>query len=59
MSKRKRFLLRTTAVRRGDVFRVLVDGVLLTPQQRLDRALAEERARIQVSLNRLNAEMPT
>jgi hypothetical protein len=58
MSEIKRYLLRTTALRRGEVFRVLVDGMLLTTQQRLDRALAEQ-ARIQARLKRLNAEMPT
>lgn len=47
MKDLRAFLLCTTALRRPDVFRVVVDGVLLTPRQRVERAIAREWPRIQ------------
>ena len=45
--ERRAYCLRTTALRRPDFYRVTVDGVLLTPRQRVERAIAREMARLE------------
>lgn len=47
--ERRAYLLRSTALRRPDFYRVVVDGALLTPQQRVALAIRDMQARVGIA----------